>query len=132
MKARTIVETEGPNPEFSHAAYHAACAAGTVYPVPHTLRYPPGRELDDRQAWILCIPGHANAKPVAEPADDECRAKVERWMTQRRARLGVLAAAVAAADAGHITDQTAKGHVEALADAYKEELPPRKKSKEKT
>jgi hypothetical protein len=36
-----------------------------------------GEILDDPLVWALCVPGVRGATPIAEPADDECRAKVD-------------------------------------------------------
>lgn len=40
---------------------------------------PAGFEVEHPDAWKLCIPGYGNAEPMAEPADEECAARVEKW-----------------------------------------------------
>lgn len=129
MKAKTIRETESPNPEFDAHEYQRACVEGRPYAVPHTIKNPPGKELAGPKCWIHCVPGHRNSPPVAEPADDECRDMVSRWMAQRGVRLGVLAKAVAANEAGRVTDPVASANLDVLADAYKDELPKSKGKK---
>jgi hypothetical protein len=57
-------------------------------------KLPPGTEIDHPEAWLHCLPGFLNARPIAEPADDEATAKVAAEMQKRNARLGAVQAIV--------------------------------------
>lgn len=46
----------------------------------------PGTIIEHPEAWRHCLPGFNNSKPIAEPADDETRAEVERRETIRKAQ----------------------------------------------
>jgi len=76
---------------------------------------PVGHLMDDPHCWIHCVPGYMNAPPIAEPVDDECRARVARWMETRSAKLDGLRAMVRNKD--NATPAQAK-QLEKLAEAY--------------
>ena len=83
MRIRLIREADGPNPAYDAKHAASAEAAGGLYDVPHTITLPVGTELEDRHAWMHCVPGHRNQPPIAEPVDDAARAKVARWLKAR-------------------------------------------------
>lgn len=57
-------------------------------------KLPVGTEIDHPDAWMHCLPGFLNARAIAEPVDDEAKAKVNEEMKKRNARLGVVQAIV--------------------------------------
>ncbi len=40
---------------------------------------PAGFEIEHEDAWKICLPGYGNSTPMAEPADEECAARVKHW-----------------------------------------------------
>jgi len=79
MRARLIIDSSGPNPDFAPPdpkrepiAFQLYCAE-----VSPTRSVPAGTELEEHEmAWIHCVPD-AFGVIRAEPADDECRRMVE-------------------------------------------------------
>jgi hypothetical protein len=105
MLCKLIIDSEGPNPDYcppnpaiDAAAFHAYNVPPDVIVPAGTILTPDGTGLD----WVHCFP-HSGAfidlksgRPVrgpdglvlAEPADEECRAAVEKnlvgWGAARR------------------------------------------------
>jgi hypothetical protein len=84
MKCRFLVPTKPLNPAWSQKDFFAAQDAGVPYNVPRHLSFAAGYTVEDPNAWIHCCPGDMNSAPIAEPVDDECRAKVKEWMEIHR------------------------------------------------
>ena len=72
MKAQRLQEAESVNPLFDKQASRLARVRGEKYDEPEFLTHAVGEIVDDKNAWRLCM----GEKPMAVPADDECRAKV--------------------------------------------------------
>jgi hypothetical protein len=117
MKCKFLIPTQPVNPAYSQAAANAAAEAGVPYDVPQRLSFGPGLIVDDPQAWIHCCPGDMNKPPIAEPADDACRAKVAEWMTVNRpAGIAQIKAQLEQIDL--LTNDDDKGRLLALGRAY--------------
>lgn len=117
MKCRFLIATKPLNHEWSQEAFDAARDAGTTYDVPRHLSFGPGYEKEDPLAWIHCCPGEMNAPAIAEPADDECRAKVKVWMEVNRPQ-GIATLKAQLDQIELITDERDKKHLLALGRAY--------------
>lgn len=86
MKARFIKHVKKPNPLFNQAEWAQCQRMGEVYPIPHDVVIEPGLVVEHPRAWRACMPGFLNAEPVAEPADESCRLRVEFEMAKFRQR----------------------------------------------
>jgi hypothetical protein len=84
MKARYIREARALNPAFSNKAKRAARKAGQPYVIEPYITIPVGFEEEGPHCWTHCCPGYKGEDPVCEPADDECRVRVEQWMKVER------------------------------------------------
>lgn len=84
MKARYIREGRAVNPDFSNKAKRQAQLEGKRYDVPTYLTVPVGHVEEGPLCWTHCCPGHMGEPPMCEPADDECRERVKKWMDIER------------------------------------------------
>lgn len=57
-------------------------------------KLPVGTEIEHPKAWMHCLPGFLNSAPIAEPIDEEAKAKVASEMELRKARLREVPAIV--------------------------------------
>jgi hypothetical protein len=78
MKAVRSVVGMAVNPLFSKEAQRQAKAKGQKYETGEFIECPIGQELDDPDAWRLCVLGKAY------PADEECSKKVLEYMSDER------------------------------------------------
>lgn len=78
MKAVRSVVGMAVNPLFSKEAQRQAKARNETYETAEFIECPIGQELDDPDAWRLCVLGKAY------PVDDECRKKVLSYMSDER------------------------------------------------
>ena len=88
MKAIRIVDAEGPNPAYNKKAATEAKLKGKAYEVPKTVTHKAGDTVDDPDCWILCVV----PVPLCKPSDDECKAKVEKYLSHpaRKAQIAKL------------------------------------------
>ncbi|TWT57254.1 hypothetical protein KOR42_06120 [Thalassoglobus neptunius] len=84
MKARYIREAKAINPLYDVREHRRAKAEGRDYDVDQLITIPIGFEEEGPQCWAHCCPGYKGEPPVCEPADDECRARVQKWMEVER------------------------------------------------
>jgi hypothetical protein len=75
MKAVRSVPGTAVNPLFSKEAERQAKARGEKYETAEFLECPIGQEIEDPDAWRLCVLGKAY------PADEECTKKVLAYMS---------------------------------------------------
>jgi hypothetical protein len=75
MKAVRTVEAKAVNPLYSYEDKERAKKAGVPYDTPEFLVQSVGEEVDDKDAWILCVKG------LALPVDAECSKRVLAHMT---------------------------------------------------
>jgi hypothetical protein len=78
MKVKLLVDCEGPNPKFNKR--RAVSEAN----LPHRT-IPAGTEIEDDDAWFLCLPEPETQEIRAEPIDDEAKQAVEHGMARRQA-----------------------------------------------
>lgn len=121
MKARRIRETRRLNHEYSDAAKREAEAGGNVYTVPRYIDNPVGEIVEGPLVWSLCCPGHANAPPVCEPADEACQAKVDHWMQVERPRAIAAIREMAKPENLAKMNKKAQKEIAELATAYRDE-----------
>ena len=79
MLVRIIREATGPNPDFDRKQPRDL---KTNWP---TRTIPVGTEINDPKAYLLCVP-HYGQQPLAEPLDDEAKARVEQLTAARKVR----------------------------------------------
>lgn len=84
MRCRLLNDALVTNPLYSELEERFAIDSGGSYDTPRQLAVSAGYVIDHPDAWVHCCPGVMNAKPIAEPADDECSAKVRIWMEEKR------------------------------------------------
>lgn len=92
MKCKFLKPVQIANPLFSVDEFekqqrlNAGKPAGdrTEYPHSPSIDVEEGYELEHPQAWMHCCPGLMNAQPIAEPADEECKAKTLGWLQETR------------------------------------------------
>lgn len=84
MKAELIKEGRAVNPAYDSREHRQCKKRGEKYGIPMYLTLPVGFQMDDPLCWCHCCPGHKGAPPIAKPTDDECRRKVDDWMTRER------------------------------------------------
>mgnify|MGYP007059481946 CR=1 FL=1 len=122
MKVRLLIDCDGPNPDFDPPDPRVDTAAHRRYVRENSpvREIPAGTEIEDPQAWILCLPDAtgtvsrgADGKPVlnvlserrivrAEPIDDEAKEAVADYLAsldldRRRADEKLIARALRAA-----------------------------------
>lgn len=114
MRVRLLRETTGPNPKFDAEEKLRVEQAGGTYPHHHTITLIPGTEIEHPQAFRLCQTGYMNAPAIAEPIDDEAKARHAQYLKQRPQRLAKLRL--------HIRnppkDKKTQAHLKTLAEAY--------------
>ena len=82
MKAKRITAAQSVNPLFDATASRLARKRGLSYEEPGFLNHEIGEIVDDPHAWRLCT----FDKPVAVPADDECKSKVASFLNTPKRR----------------------------------------------
>ena len=118
MKARYIQEARAVNPAFSNKAKREAAAKGETYDVSPYMQIPVGFEEEGPLCWTHCVPGHMNAPPVCEPADDECKERVRKWMEEQRPLELERIRQMAQPENLKRLNKNTRGYVEELAEAY--------------
>ena len=84
MKAEYIKPARGANPLYSSKSKRAATKSGQEYLIDPYVEIPVGYIEEGPLVWSHCVPGHLNAPPICKPADDECKARVQKWMEIER------------------------------------------------
>ena len=74
MMCRLLADTPGRNP-----AWQQPGTPGYDPSVPKRITLPAGTILDGPGAHRHCVIGHKNTPPIAEPADAECQAMVDKF-----------------------------------------------------
>ena len=88
MKASRIVDCHGLNPGYDHREKLRVEAAGGQYSIDKQIHYKAGTINEHPDVWRLCcLP-----KPLCRPLDDECKAKVEEFLSHpaRKSHLAKL------------------------------------------
>lgn len=81
MKVRLTRDGEQKNPDFDR---HSPRVRGKNWP---TRVVAAGTEIEHPDAWLLCLPTHFEADPIAEPVDEEATMKVQRAIERRTRHL---------------------------------------------
>ena len=84
MKATRLVPGKVLNPAYDAKAHRKAIQSNEAYDQTKEIEVDADYVYDHPDCWVLCCPGFMNSTPTCEPADDECRAKVAEWMTEKR------------------------------------------------
>ncbi len=117
MKAVRIKDAEIVNPLYSAADHRDARRRGLSYPTQPFLTQPAGQPVEDRDCWIQCVLG------TMAPADDECRAAVEKHLgSERRKQLIAKIRALRAADGVNRLPEPDRKWLEYMEKAYATEL----------
>lgn len=118
MKARFIREARALNPAFSNKAKRQAQKDGVQYDVDTYITIPVGFEEEGPHCWVHCCPGYKDDPPLCEPADDECRQRVAKWMNQERPKHLERIRQMALPENLKKLPKKQQAHVQDLADAY--------------
>lgn len=86
MKAEYIRPAKAVNPLFSNKEKRKAKEAGEEYGIEPYIEIPVGYVEEGKFCWTHCVPGHLNEPAVCKPVDDECKARVQKWMDVERPR----------------------------------------------
>lgn len=98
MKVKLLRDADGPNPDYSHEEAVRAYKAGDIYDIPHTIVIPAGTILDHPDAHIHCQHGYGNEEPLAEPVDDQAKARYKLYLANTAVVLEQLKRKIANAD----------------------------------
>ena len=98
MKVKLLRDAEGPNPDYSQEEAVRAYKAGEIYNVPQSIVIKAGTILDHPDAHIHCQHGYGNEEPLAEPVDDQAKARYDLYLKNNAVVLAQLKRKIAKND----------------------------------